>query len=172
MSKEVYYIVRQGSGFVGNSLKWRSVIDGEFTVNIMFAKRFTETEVTALERVEISTEFYLLSDMLKIAQHHIPAKKLSRYKHTSNTGMYVLRDKRYDLGGHSAMWWASGQSGYTCDIRMAHFYENVEECQVRSTDKYYSLEKILKHVELHVDMQDLGKSRHFSHVFNHLKGDN
>lgn len=91
---------------------------------------------------------------------------------------YLLIDSRYFLG-NSLMFWASGSSGYTCDIRMAELYsyEDAIKTGFRDSDKLIKYVDALKLVQHHVDVQDVSRGANkkiwtakskFSHVYDHL----
>jgi len=68
---------------------------------------------------------------------------------------YYVQDKRQFVG-NSMLWWAKDHSGYTCDIRKAHVFDQTEMeniCRGRETDVPWPKDYIDAKISHHVDMQ-------------------
>jgi len=88
---------------------------------------------------------------------------------------YVIIDTRSTCG-NSVFFWGWDHCGYTCDLRMAGIYDEVEAkkiCANRETDKLFKYSDVLKLVQHHVDCQDLYRQKKEKiknpHTYSHLE---
>ncbi|MHC4301430.1 MAG: hypothetical protein ACYS7Y_29540 [Planctomycetota bacterium] len=74
--------------------------------------------------------------------------------------LFYVQDARQHVG-NSMLWWAKNHEGYTCDIRKAHVFSEVEINQarfLRGTDIPWPKNYIDARVSFHIDMQHCDRS--------------
>lgn len=91
---------------------------------------------------------------------------------------YVIIDTRQTCG-NSVFFWCWDSRGYTLDLRCAAIFDDEEAkkiCANRDTDKMVKYSEIVRLVQHHVDIQDLGrgkdgiyKPRSHPHTLDHLQ---